>query len=165
MLKSKISAEFDKLKNNEKKIAQEKYLKNKIQFMGLSNPQVKQIFSNIRTNQEYKMLDFNEKYNLALYYLQNKRIEEKIISMHILNNIHKMLDKDNINEIREIVKKGCVQEWASCDGLCSNVFKPWSSISKENTIHLANFMYEKDNIWIRRMSCVSIILSILFEKA
>ena len=160
LLRNKITSEFDIYKDEGRKIGAEKYMKNVLPSIGLSNPQVKKVFSTIKSVNEYKNLNFNDKYAFALEYLQKKHIEEKLISIHILNNIYKSLDYNHIDEIKDLVKKGYVEEWATCDGICIYILKQWSTLSKENTIHIANFCFDKDNIWVRRMSCVTFIIRV-----
>lgn len=139
------------------------YLKNKVKSRGNSNPNIYKVYREMKNNdEEYKKLIEKQKFSLALVLLKNDFIDDKLIAVSILSEIHKKLQDEDVDQLKEVIKQGNVNEWATCDTLAGKVFKPYTLMSKENTLKIANWKDDEDNIWIRRISCVAFINRVKF---
>src|ERR1700733_1597349 len=139
-LENLIVKELTKSGDPFRSVGQQNYMKNKVLCRGNTNPAIKQFFKDFKKNDKnYSQLGFNDKIDLATSLLKSKYIDEKLISFSILSDNYKLLTDEHIDSLKELIKEGHVNEWASCDGLAGSVFRPYSMLNKENTIKIANW--------------------------
>ncbi len=104
-----------------------------------------------------KDLSYQEKFELSDTLLRSDYFEQKIIGINFLSELTRKLEKNDLYRIRKTFEDGSINNWGICDSICGKVLKPWSILSKENTLEISDWSKNKQNIWIRRASCVTFI--------
>jgi 3-methyladenine DNA glycosylase AlkD len=160
IVKNKIIQELKKQGNPERIEAMNNYLKFKVDNRGNSNPIIIKTYRDIKNNNElYNSLTNDEKYLLGTQLLKNNFIDDKMIASSILSEIHKSYDSSKLAELRLLIKQGHINEWASADTFAAKICRPYSLQSKDKSLEIAEWRYD-DNIWVRRISCVTFITRI-----
>jgi 3-methyladenine DNA glycosylase AlkD len=155
----RIGNVLDSSGNKKKREGVEAYLKNQVLSRGNSNPSIAQCYRNLKNHDDdYKELTYDEKYSLGKELLQNKFIDDKLIACSILSEIHKNLLSSHIDELKNLIRDTkCINEWATSDTFSAKVLRPFSLLSKQNTIQITDWKDDIHNIWVRRSSCVTFI--------
>jgi hypothetical protein len=94
---------------------------------------------------------------LGIEMIKSDYQEDKYLGCSVLSEIHKEIDRDdmNMNMLIDIIKDKC-NELGACGTLALKIFRPYSLICRDNTIFKAGFRND-ENIWMRRISCVAFI--------
>lgn len=150
---------------NKSKIKQmEKYLKNKVQCYGNSNPNIYSIYKTLKGSVSFKSLNQEDKFSLGILFLKQSHFDHKLIASCILADLVKKIRGTQIEILKETIKEGTVNNWAVCDALASKVCKVYALLSKANTIYITEWKKES-NIWLSRMSCVAFVNRIKYKDS
>ncbi|KRX02370.1 Armadillo-type fold [Pseudocohnilembus persalinus] len=137
-------------------LQQNAYLKNIELNRGLKSPEQNLIFKEI-WNQYKTQLSTDEKKSLANILLQEKYFEDKKCGVYILKEIISELEISDMEKIKNYIKEGHAQTWASIDLISSALLQNWTFQCQEKTQYIASWRFEKENLWVRRCSCVSFV--------
>jgi len=146
-----IISEFIKNADSTRAIGQQKYMKSKLPFYGIRNPDVKKI-TNIQLR-KFPILDNTQYCNLIHYLFKNAKYrEEWYCGLYIAIKYKKYILEENLPLYLEIIK--ITQWWDIVDAVASNLVGP--SIINSSQFHIFhNSWIRNECMWIRRTAILS----------
>jgi len=122
----------------------EKYFKHSIKAFGLSSPALKSLYKSFKIDHSFQLKDlsYQEKFELSDTLLRSDYFEQKIIGINFLSELTRKLEKNDLYRIRKTFEDGSINNWGICDSICGKVLKPWSILSKENTLEISDWSNE-----------------------
>jgi 3-methyladenine DNA glycosylase AlkD len=134
------------------KASMEKYFLGAIDFIGVQAPIMKSIERALRP--VWKTAPVEERAAFALELLRAPFMEERQIALIVLGPLVKKLPDALLDSIEEIFDEH-VRDWATCDGLCSQVLRPML-VRPAARKRIKSFS-RASNLWRQRASAVAFV--------
>jgi 3-methyladenine DNA glycosylase AlkD len=145
-----IRKELQKKARKKTKQGAEKYFKGVIPFYGLKSPQIEKITK--KFYKQNKQLKINETLKLAKELLESTYFEEKHTAIILLNLNKDKLVKENLPFLKKVFEEN-VNNWATCDVLCSKVVY-WIVKKQPETAKIIVSWKDSPQNWVKRACAV-----------
>lgn len=142
--------------NPEIAVAQEKYMKGVLSFYGIKAPEARILYRELKPL--WENCDIEIQIALSWKLLESSFFEEKDLAVCILAKCLKKCSQNlDISWMHELESRfaSIVTGWATCDSLCSQVFRPMLT-NKSLRKKIVSWK-SAENPWLQRASCVSFV--------
>jgi 3-methyladenine DNA glycosylase AlkD len=149
----KIQKELEKLSDPEKTKEQQRWFKERVKTRGIETPKLRKI--SVKYFQEIKNLEKDKIFHLCEALLKTGYLNDKTIAFDWAFRIKKTYQPKDFKVFESWLKK-YVDNWASCDDLCTHNLGYLLNSFPQLTNHLNQWAKSK-NRWLRRAASVSLI--------